>query len=429
MRTPFRQDRSLARGRGRRLFVFVDRHPLLTTMVLAAAGFLLLSDVHLLPSDFRLFSSAGSHLLHGHLAAVFADPETQAGPLALVLVALLGSATGWLGSAAAPALLYLLGLINAGCLVVAVRAALRARTARRSPGQLLPRHGSAASGGALLATGLLAVALGTFTVNDTHPTHALIATLWFFAARRAQRGAATHTGVLLALACGLDTWGVLGVGVVLLLPTYRAMSHAAGVALVGIAACWLPFVLAGPFRSFDMHWTPAHGSLPEILFGAGSTPWSYRALQGAAAIAVGCVVAWRMRPRSSVAWMLPACVVAVRLFSDPINFLYYEVPLQLMLLVGIADLVLGGSLPFFSTGRNRRPGGQAVAPLVVIGVALLSVPIAGSVAGPALHYATTVVCLGALVVLLAKRCSATEVAVVPRESSALAAATTGAAGG
>ena len=30
-------------------------------------------------------------------------------------------------------------------------------------------------------------------------------------------------------------------------------------------------------------------------------------------------------------------VVAVRLVSDPINFLYYEVPLQLMLLVGIAE--------------------------------------------------------------------------------------------
>jgi hypothetical protein len=371
-----------------------DRKPWLVATLLAGLGFLLLADHGLAPTDFRLFAAAGDTLLHGHLAAVFADPQVQAGPLALVLAAVLSHATGWLGAGSVPVLLFMFCWINAACLINGIRTAV-------------PRHGPARGKAVLVATAF-AVALGTLTVSDAHPTHALIALLWLHAARRARRGDAALTGLLLAVACGLDTWGVLGVGVLLLLPASRHFLRATATTVALTAVIWLPFVLSGSFRSFDMQWAPVHGSLPYLLFGSGPSPWSYRAAQGALAVTAGAVIAWRLRANPNVIWLLPAGVVAVRLMTDPINFLYYDVPLQIMLIVGLATLSQGRAVPTAARIRTGLVqaglvGRVGTDPMLWAALALLLPPVATLLGSPLAGFAPSVGCLAVLAVLLGHR--------------------------
>lgn len=407
-----------ATGSGR---LWGDRNPWLVATLMAGFGFLLLADHRLPPTDFQLFATAGNSILSGHLAAVFSDREVQAGPLALVLAAVLSRVAGWLGTADVPALLFILCWINTACLINGIRTAV-------------PRSG-AARGKAVLAATAFAVALGALTVNDAHPTHALIALLWLHAAWRARQGRAARTGLLLALACGLETWGVLGIGVLLLLPASRQVLRAAATAAALTAVAWMPFVLAGTFRSFEMAWEPAPGSLPSLLFGFGPSPWSYRVAQGALAVAAGAVIAWRLRANPNVIWLLPAGVVAVRLATDPINFLYYDVPLQIMLIVGLVTLGQGRGLP---TGARIKEGlvqgGLAarvvIDPLLWAALALLLPAVATLLGGPLTAFAPSVACLGVLVVLLAHRTSppATGSAVVqapPQERSVSATGVSG----
>ena len=130
----------------------------------------------------------------------------QTGPVTALFMFLLRGATGWTGPVAAPAQILVLCLINAGCLVIALRVSLT--------------RGGSVRAAALLVVGLLAVAFGALS-TATHPTHAAIALLWFLAVRAARRGRPEVVGLLIGVACGLDTWGVLGAGAVLALPRFE----------------------------------------------------------------------------------------------------------------------------------------------------------------------------------------------------------------
>ena len=158
----------------------------------------------------------------------------QTGPVTALFVCLLRSATGWTGSVAAPAVLVLC-LINAGCLVD--RAATLAHQRRHCQG-----------GGAASSSDFSRVAFSAFSTTDAHPTHAVIALLWFLAVRAARRGRPEVVGLLIGVACGLDTWGVLGAGAVLALPSVRAVARSIVAALVA-GAFWLPFLVAGGTHS------------------------------------------------------------------------------------------------------------------------------------------------------------------------------------
>ncbi|HWH31492.1 MAG TPA: hypothetical protein VNU01_02340, partial [Egibacteraceae bacterium] len=172
-----------------------DRYPWAAAAVFGAAGFALGDHAHE-PADFTLFAEAGGHLLRGDVPAVLGDAAVQAGPLLLALMGLLDGATAWLGGAQRHAVLLALCLTVSVSLLAAVRA-------------LLPQPG-AARGRALLAAGVAALAFGVVTLNEAHPTHAVVPLLWLLAALACRRDRPAAAGVLLGLAAGLDSWGVLG---------------------------------------------------------------------------------------------------------------------------------------------------------------------------------------------------------------------------
>jgi hypothetical protein len=103
---------------------------------------------------------------------------------------------GVLAALPAPALVFALCWVNTACLIGALRTVAGADAVRR--------------GVATLAGGFFALAYGTLTTTDAHPTHAVIALLWFLAVRAAIRDRPAVAGLLLGVACGLDTWAVLG---------------------------------------------------------------------------------------------------------------------------------------------------------------------------------------------------------------------------
>jgi hypothetical protein len=343
----------------RQLLGAAGRHPWLLTAALATLA-TLLADTSMEPGDFPVFARAGRALLRGDLGAVYADSGVQAGPLALAF-------TGVVAALPAPALVFVFCWVNSACLIGALRTVVGAGATRR--------------GIATLAGGLLALAYGTLTTTDAHPTHAVIALLWFLAVRAAIRDRPVVAALLLGVACGLDTWAVLGAGALIALPSRRSRFHAAGIVTVTIAAVWLPFVASGTFHSLDHAWTATPGSLPFLLVGEQPVPWSYRAVQGVVAVAAGLAVAWRRRRRDDLAWLLPVVVVTVRLLLDPIHYGYYDVPVVLMSIVGITARVAVGAW-------SRLPW---------LAAALLLPPVAGLFGGILVTYGPSALCLAVFV--------------------------------
>ncbi len=352
-----------------RVWELVDRHPWLLALLLAGLGWLLVPDRSLIPADFPTFANAGSELLHGRLSQVFADAAVQAGPLAVLGMGLLDLVTS-----SAPMLVLALCWVHAVCLVQAVRVAIGSPGARR---------------GVLTGfAGAFGVLFGTLVATDAHPTHAVIPLLWFLAARAARRDRIVLSGVLLGLAVGLDTWGLLGAGVLVAVPSWRSAARAAAFAFGVASLLWLPFALAGPIESFSYEWLPSVGSLPRRLLGPEPVPWAYRMAQGLLAGGAGLLVAWRLRGTDQLAWVLPAVVVTVRVMLDPLSFDYYTTPITMMLIAGIAALV--------AQGASRIA-------IVLAALALLLPPVTEQLGGPVWGYAPALACLVGLVALLPAR--------------------------
>lgn len=367
-----------------------DRHAWLMVLLLGAAG-AAIGDHAATPADFALFAAAGEHGLRGEFAAVFADPAVQAGPLLLTLLALLGRLTARMGAARGEAVLLAMCLVAAGCLVQTVR--------------VLFTDTGPARGRALLGAGTLALALGALTLNDAHPTHALIPLAWLLAGREARGGRPVRAGVLLGLAAGLDTWAVLGAGVMALARTPRQMALGVGTAALAALACWAPFLLAGDIAAFGFRWPADEGSVPHLLFGPGRVAWSWRVAQGAIAVAAGLAVTLRTRGAREAAWLAPALVVAVRIVLDPIWYGYYATGVQLMVLGALAAAWARAGAPLAGWRRRleravRRPGRLARMPELWAAGALVFPPVLNVWLAPQQAFVAAVACLGLAALLL-----------------------------
>jgi hypothetical protein len=357
-----------------------DRRPALLVVLLAVAA-AALANRSGGPTDYVLFAKTGVALLHGD-TTVFNNPQIQTGPLSLVLMGLLHLISTALGPFVDWFVLMALCALTAGCLVSAIRIAVPTPGERR--------------GALTLVAVVTALALRTLSFDDAHPSHPLIGLLWFLAARAARRDRPVLVGLLLAAAAGLDSWAVLGSGLLLLLPTARARAKAAAVAGVLAGACWAPFALSGSFHMFQMRWLAAKGALPALLFGPVPVPWSYRVLQAAVVVAAGAAVAVLHGRDDDVAWLLPAVVVGTRIALDPLNFPYYATPLVTMLLVGLAVCAMRTKV---LDPRSADPVRGQLGPWVLLIPALLLPPVTGLLGGPPAAYGPAVVCMAGFTVL------------------------------
>lgn len=256
--------------------------------------------------DGRAFAAAGRTLLSAHWSHAFADPRLQVGPLQLALYGSVGRSTFALS------------------IVLAVAAALLVAAAARAAGVRRPEL--------LAGVGLLAVVTGiTRNVYEAgHPADALVPLVWILAAVEARRGRVVRAGLLVGLTAGFETWGILGLAVLVLAP------RAAAVAVATAALLFAPFVLAGDFHSTGFQWLVDGRSLLGHLVDPGTTfGWPLRLLQGGAALAAGGAVARRARRSEHVVWLAPFVVVAVRLLLDPLDNAYYFLGLATPALVAL----------------------------------------------------------------------------------------------
>jgi hypothetical protein len=306
-----------SRGRG----LARVRWPLLVVLA-SAHGALVAARGSSAPTDYDVFSRAGVALLHGHVAAVYASPGNQGGPFELLvdgvsgLLDQLGAGLGWRLE------------IALGSLAVAVGLPLVARWLRRS-------FGLAPSPGLELVLGLLAIAtsLDVDLAGQGHPAEVVIPLFWVVAARQAAAGKTLWAGALLGLAAGWETWGLLGVPIVLLA---ERRTRAVGCAGLVAAAAYLPFVATGHFRMTHYAWPVFAGSLPHALDpGLSHYPWSLRLVQAGAAVVVGALVARSLTSRPLAVWLVPLSAQLVRLFLDPQNYGYYWLSTLTLALVGI----------------------------------------------------------------------------------------------
>lgn len=273
--------------------------------------------------DGRAFAAAGRTLLSGDWSHAFADPRIQVGPLQLALYGSVGRSTLALS------------------IVLAVAAALLVVAATYSVGVRRP----ALLGG----VGMLAVLAGiTRNVYEAgHPADALVPLVWILAAVEARRGRVVRAGLLVGLTAGFETWGILGVAVLVLAP--RALA----VAAVAAAIVFAPFVLAGDFHSTGFQWAIEGRSLLGHLVEPGTTfGWPLRLLQGGAAVAAGALLLWRARRSEHVVWLVPFVVVAIRLLLDPLDNAYYFLGLATPALVALALFASRRSRFAFTSGQS-----------------------------------------------------------------------------
>jgi hypothetical protein len=180
-----------------------------------------------------------------------------------------------------------------------------------------------------------------------HPADALLPLLWVVAAVDARRGRTFRPALLVGLGAGFETWGVLGLAVLVLRP--RAAAAAVAVAVLLFA----PFVLAGHFAAHEFMWTiTGHSLLGHVVAPGTAFGWPLRLLQGAAALGAGAALAWRLRRTAHAVWLVPLSVVAVRLLLDPLDSDYYFVGLATPALVGLALLASRRFRFSFTAGQS-----------------------------------------------------------------------------
>jgi hypothetical protein len=347
-------------------------------------------------ADYELFARTGAALLRGHVGQVYADPTNQAGPLQLALVGAvhgLDAVRPGLGERLLPSL----GAALVAVLLVAGARSLRS-AARLAPAPLL---GTAV---AVLAA-LWGLCLGPLLAG--HPAEVAAPALWLAAACVARGGRAARAGLLVAAAAACEPWGLLGLPVLLLVPTAAACCRAACVAGAGAAATYLPFLASGSFELPRLRWpvgddSLVHAVLPQLV----TFPWSLRMAQGGLALGVGTLVALALRrpvggwfgaaardPASlDAVWLVPLATSAARLVLDPVGSGYYWWTPLLLCLGGVAlarraapgAALTAVALAWWSAvDPGRTPLGTALATLPVVVLAALAVARRNAVQLPA----------------------------------------------
>jgi hypothetical protein len=281
------------------------------------------------PLDYSVFAPAGAHLWAGSWDQVYSDPVVQAGPLQL----------GFMGALHPLAALHggfdyaLLNVLGPVALVLGLMSTMA---------RLRTFVGLARSPRVELAVAALALAWGWATDASTlgHPAQVLIPAAWLFAGMACFRNRPVLAGGLLAAATGFETWALLGLPLLLILPLGRGTVRAGTTFLLGSLALWSPFVLAGGFHMGQMTWAIEPYTPVGHLLGAGSFTSLDRAVQLACSLVAGIVVAVTTRGSRHSTWLVPLSAVLIRLALDPLQFGYYWLaPMALTFVaVGTVDL-------------------------------------------------------------------------------------------
>jgi hypothetical protein len=262
--------------------------------------------------DGWLFVRAGQTMLSGDWRHAFGSSAIQVGPLQLLLFGTVGRS---------PAIL---------AAVLAATTALLLTLTVRSLGVERP---------ALLAlAGLVSVATGltTHVFDAGHPANALLPLLWIVAAAEARRGKVVRAAAIVGLSAGVETWGVLGIGVLVCAPTLRGALRASAVAVAVAAGLFLPFVVAGDFAMGSYHWVVMSRSLlGQVITPGTSFGWPLRLVQGGLAVLTGAGLARAVRRSPHALWLVPLAIVLVRIALDPLQSGYYFDGIQAPALVGL----------------------------------------------------------------------------------------------
>jgi hypothetical protein len=305
----------------------------------AFAGSLIHSSVM---SDENAFAAAGRVMFSGDWRHTYADPWLQAGPLELLLTSL----GHWLGSTFGGVPIAM-NVIGATALMATAIYVLGARWAQ------------------VLVVGLGAIGLGVITdmYEIGHPSELFIALAWLLAARAARRGNVLAAGALVGVSAWFETWGLLGLTVLLLLPTLRGSVKAGVLACAVGAAIYAPFALGGDFHMFHEQWTIA-GGLDAMVFGRMQPfTWGMRVAEAAIVCGVGGGLALGIRRWPFSIWVVPAATSICRIVLDPTRYGYYWDTALVLMLIGIAPWVTAprASAAQLRTLLHRRRAGPASA--------------------------------------------------------------------
>jgi hypothetical protein len=325
-------------------------------------------------SDVPIFNDFTRQLLDGHLGAVYSTPWNQAGPLELLWVS--ASTAG--GSSCPEAQRTVAAGIIASLLLVAASLAFIRSV-------LPPALSTQTAARFELLVGVLAVDFITpLTLKWGHPADVAIPALWVLAHAAASRRRAGTAGLLIGLACGWETWAVLGVPLLLSGGWRTALKAAVPAAITG-AAWYAPFVLSGHFAMSHMVWEIAPtGPLGEVT-GMATEPFSWRVIQAVVVLSVG-VAAVRLSQRRRLSGWFPALAIgATRVLTDPVLTSYYELIVAIPAVLGLLAVISAGA------GLRRSVAGG----LSVTGLFLILGP------HPRTGAATLTIVLGAIGVLLA----------------------------
>jgi hypothetical protein len=272
------------------------------------------------PADLPFFADAARTLFSGDWANTYYDPVLQAGPIFLALVGLADRLGG-------DALLAYAIQVGVTALVVFTVGRLLAGRPYRAVAQGIAGLGAVALG----------VSLDAYSYG--HPAQVVVPLLWMLAGLDAREGRSIRAGGLVGLSAGFEAWGVLGTPILLLAPATRGAVRGLAVQALVTIGLYLPFVLAGDFRMFELRWKVEGWTLVRFLIPEGSDfPWTLRLLQGAAALAIGAALALALRRSPRALWVVPLGIVAVRILLDPALYSWYWLGLETVALVAAAEL-------------------------------------------------------------------------------------------
>ncbi|MBK9739065.1 MAG: hypothetical protein IPO93_06065 [Actinobacteria bacterium] len=265
-------------------------------------------------ADITHFSAVGEAVLRGDLAAGYAESSVQAGPLQLVLDALVvrgfaGSPEAW--SVARFAIMWVF-------LLVAV---------------LLCRPRNSERGPRLAAVAFVAVLTAmqqpVAFYGWGHWWHLPVMLLMALAAGCAASHRPLAAGLALGLAVWLEPFAALGIAVFVLSPgVWAAVKSTATAAIVGGAA-YLPFVLTGSFAMGDRTWPVSGGTWASLLrvdSATFSVSWPLRLAQSVLVVVLAGLIVWRLRdrlPLPALALVAAVCVVLARIATEAFWWPYY----------------------------------------------------------------------------------------------------------
>jgi hypothetical protein len=276
------------------------------------------------PADMISFAELGRAVVGGHLAAAYATDTNQAGPLQML--------------AAAPypdhllrSMLLLRMTVAVWGAALGVAAMWLTRVMRRS--FKLP------------SSALLELTAGVVTafwlvggdLFSGHLSELMVPVSWVAAGIAVRRGNPLVAGILLGTSAGWESWGVLGIPIVVLAPRLRDAVLAVVSCVVAASALYVPFVLTGSFALLHHRWPILQGTVDHTLWPHATTfGWDLRVLQAGVCTAIGTGVALAVRRRAAAVWLVPLVIILVRLIFDPTDFLYYWSAAQVAVLAGIA---------------------------------------------------------------------------------------------